>query len=338
MHKGLEFLTEKEKKDVNEYFVPEGKRNIIFLDIDGVLQPYSSWLRDDHDIDATIKYLCSKYDPEVVTRGDKYDVCAAYYDWNEIAVARLIHLCRHKKFYIVMSTDWRLSNDLERFRLFLSFYGLEDYLLDTCEVVSSKEVYKYEDEHGCYIRDKSYAIKKWIDTHKDMINKYLVIDDEDFTFDFGASFLRTDNIMSDEDLRYARFLSFRVKNIVQTDNNELSVGNTRLLYEITTISDCKVVFFRIHYSGDNSSSHKEDMIFERRCLLAELRYKLSGSRLFPEERAVFFILMEAADNPDDDHKILTMFRGISETTSRLQWDNNRTAVRLKADELWEKLS
>lgn len=73
MHKGLEFLTEKEKKDVNEYFVPEGKRNIIFLDIDGVLQPYSSWLRDDHDIDATIKYLCSKYDPEVVTRGDKYD-------------------------------------------------------------------------------------------------------------------------------------------------------------------------------------------------------------------------------------------------------------------------
>lgn len=70
------------------------KRNIIFLDIDGVLQPYNQRERFDHDLDKLVDYLCDKYNDPIYGEMDKYDVGAAYYDWDDVAVGILTKLIR----------------------------------------------------------------------------------------------------------------------------------------------------------------------------------------------------------------------------------------------------
>ena len=167
MHKGLELLREERShREICKGYLEKGKKNIIFLDIDGVLKSYGSQKRFAHDIDATIDYLCERYDPEVVKHGDVHDVAAAFYDWDEIAVGRIAYLCRHTGSYIVMSTSWRQWNDTERFRLFLSFYGLEDYLLDTCENVPEDEMRESRNHTDYFGKDNIICIPLKIKTSK----------------------------------------------------------------------------------------------------------------------------------------------------------------------------
>ena len=63
MHKGIDLFR-------NDPDLGERKKSIIFLDIDGVIQPYHSQMRHEYDLDAMIEKLYEKYDPEVVRRGD----------------------------------------------------------------------------------------------------------------------------------------------------------------------------------------------------------------------------------------------------------------------------
>ena len=68
---------------------------IIFLDIDGVLQPYNNNERFNHDLKETVKKVAEKYNDEIYFTMDPYDVAAVYYDWDEKAV-RLLRDCLDK--------------------------------------------------------------------------------------------------------------------------------------------------------------------------------------------------------------------------------------------------
>ena len=56
---------------------------VIFLDIDGVLQPYSFRDRFNHDLDKLQKELAVKYNDEAYLQMDKYDIGAVFYDWHQ---------------------------------------------------------------------------------------------------------------------------------------------------------------------------------------------------------------------------------------------------------------
>ena len=85
------------------------RRTVIFLDIDGVLQPPSSQKRFKHDLEELRRSLADRFDDEIYLGMDKYDLGAVYFDWDSEAVERLHSLCNDFGAGIVISSDWRRS-------------------------------------------------------------------------------------------------------------------------------------------------------------------------------------------------------------------------------------
>ena len=58
------------------------RRRVIFLDIDGVLQPPSRQTRFKHDLEELRRSLAERFDDETYLSMDKYDLGAVYHDWD----------------------------------------------------------------------------------------------------------------------------------------------------------------------------------------------------------------------------------------------------------------
>ena len=101
------------------------KRNIIFLDIDGVLQPYSSQKRFEYDPEPLIEDLCQKTNNDIYRKINSYDLRATYYDWDEISVGYIIKIARRGNATIVLESDWR-SKGYDVMKALFAIYGMED--------------------------------------------------------------------------------------------------------------------------------------------------------------------------------------------------------------------
>ena len=170
------------------------KNNIIFLDINGVIMPEPEGYqhRFDHDLDALKEYLYKKYgNPEFLKVGP-YDIGAAFYDFDFVAVARLHQILDKCDAKIVLSTDWRNNGTLEMLKTCFEIYGLEDYVIDKC---------RGDDfEHGIFTRKKDEIIS-YVDNHD--IDKYLIFDDCDMTQTFKEHFRKTHYLLTEDDYWYS---------------------------------------------------------------------------------------------------------------------------------------
>jgi DNA-binding transcriptional regulator YhcF (GntR family) len=171
MHKALDFL-----KGTN--LEENKKKKIIFLDIDGVIQPYNNTKRFDHNREKTLEYIVEKYHNEIYRTMDIYDVCAAFYDWDEIALAYIKDILCRTKSYIVIHSGWKDFNTLEQLKALFVFYNMDDYIIDSCD-------------NG----DKVRVIKEYLEKHQDEIEDYIILDDLDMSKDFGEHFLKTHNVL-----------------------------------------------------------------------------------------------------------------------------------------------
>ena len=156
---------------------------IIFLDIDGVLQPYSSQIRFEHDLPKTIEMLCQKYNDEIYKTIDKYDVAAAYYDWDLGAVKLLKECLDETKSIIVVSSSWRNFLNLKQLKAIFRFYDLDEYVKDSLP-------------HGV---DKKVLIKAYLKKNKSKILGYAVVDDDMFMTEFKPHMVETTNKLNEED-------------------------------------------------------------------------------------------------------------------------------------------
>ena len=138
------------------------KRKVIFLDIDGVLQPCSNQYRFDHDMYQTRQDMAEKFQDDRYLELDRYDVAAVCYDWDEKAVGCLKELIFHSKAEIVISSDWKRTRDIEDMRLLFKIHRLDGYITDMTpfEQFSSK----------------ADDIREYLKSHPD-IGSYVVIDD-----------------------------------------------------------------------------------------------------------------------------------------------------------------
>ena len=93
---------------------------VIFLDIDGVLQPYNSGERFEHDSEKIVQELTDKKGIDY-SQYYKIDVAAAYYDWDYSAVNTLRYILEQTDAKIVVSSDWR---DIKRPRVGAYVYGI----------------------------------------------------------------------------------------------------------------------------------------------------------------------------------------------------------------------
>lgn len=201
MHKTDIFL-----KKENEY----QPNNIIFLDIDGVIQPYNSQKRFDHDMQATINHLAIKYQNDIYKNMNIYDVNASFYDWNYLAIGILHEMLEKYHAEIVLSSEWRKFHSLESIKALFKIYDLHYYIKDLCKGNFEEEIKTNN------IVSKEEAIKDYLNTH--LVDNYLVIDDYDMTSSFGQNFRRTSNTLKVSDINYAA-LAFRNNITIKKDDN-----------------------------------------------------------------------------------------------------------------------
>ena len=100
---------------MKESRTPLKKLRIIFLDIDGVLQPNWSQKRFGHDLEALRENLAERFGAEY-REMNPYDLGAVVHDWHTGALARLRGLCEDHGAKIVISSDWRLQFSVVQLR------------------------------------------------------------------------------------------------------------------------------------------------------------------------------------------------------------------------------
>ena len=121
-------------------------RKVIFLDIDGVLQPGSWQYRFEHDLEELRRNLAEKYQDDEYLLVDRYDIGAVTYDWYPDAVANLKTLIERTGAEIVVSSDWRRSKILNWLKLLFRIHGLDGFIKDVTPDMSyhrEEEIYAY---------------------------------------------------------------------------------------------------------------------------------------------------------------------------------------------------
>lgn len=157
IYKDEQFYKPKEGKD--KVFT---KKNIIFLDIDGVLQPTYNKRRFDHDLEKMAQYLYEKYNDHIYLEIDKYDLGAVYYDWSFIAIGALREIIENTHSYIVIHSSWIYGLTLNELKALFRLYDLDSFIID---IAYSKHINKID------------AIHDYLALHQD-IDNYVVIDDD----------------------------------------------------------------------------------------------------------------------------------------------------------------
>ncbi|MCR0336007.1 HAD domain-containing protein [[Clostridium] innocuum] len=172
------------KEDGNDI---QKKRSVIFLDIDGVLQPTRNERRFQHRLKETARFLREKYDDEIYLTLDRYDVAAVYYDWDLAAVGTLKKLIEETCSEIVIHSSWIYGKSIEQLKALFRIHDLDMFITGFAESPD---------------RNKKKAIRKYLEENPDVKN-YVVIDDDFFVFiQFGEHGCWTREFMNGNDYEY----------------------------------------------------------------------------------------------------------------------------------------
>ena len=147
---------------------------VIFLDIDGVLQPAESQRRFRHDLDALKRELADELGNEAYLGHDKYDLGTIRYDWDAQAVELLCRLCEDSGAQVVVSSDWRRGKSVTTLKEYFHVQGLGDLVRD-----------KTTDEREAY-GERAEEIREYLDSHPG-IERFVIIDDQ-YKHEFGKFF------------------------------------------------------------------------------------------------------------------------------------------------------
>ena len=209
---------------------------VIFLDIDGVLQPLGRQERFDHmdevpELCGKLNRICNNgfdYVAHIEEFGSNaYDVAAVYYDWDKPSVERLRYILDLTNARIVLSSDWR-EGGMERMRGMLGIYGLENYLVDATYFIPRKEdfsivgiekkdawksviksldsklseVYPPEKSGWSwkYVDERAAEIREYLDRHPE-ITSFVSFDDRNLEKGLLGRFIWTNNHISEEDMK-----------------------------------------------------------------------------------------------------------------------------------------
>ena len=159
-----------------------GNMKIIFLDIDGVLQPYDNNERFKHNLEETVKEVAVKYNDTIYFTMDPYDVAAVYYDWDGKAVGLLKTCLDETGAKIVISSGWRDFNNEENLKALFRIHQLDSYIVDVLPGGRKETVITN------YLKDNSESIEG-----------YVVLDDCKMSVSFGPHMIRTYDKLTEAD-------------------------------------------------------------------------------------------------------------------------------------------
>ena len=200
-------------------------RKIVFLDIDGVLQPGYSEKRFDvigrkdgkGGMPEVYEYL-EYYFKIDYRKYNQYDVAAVYSDWDKTAVDLLKLTLSLTGAKIVLSSDWRREG-YDRMKDFFTMHGLEKYYIDntkdskyidTTYIEEERAIFKEKNGPNAYLDSRSIEILEWLIRNPD-VKKWVAIDDMRLS-GLGDNFINTRSSYTWEDAEKAiRLLSVNSK-------------------------------------------------------------------------------------------------------------------------------
>lgn len=202
---------------------------VIFLDIDGVIQPTWSQKHFKHlddicnvasELDKTVggfpyyDYVTRETFPDGVgclyTR--KCNLAAVYYDWSKSAIDCLRQVLEECHAKIVVSSDWR-DHGAKVFKAFLAVHGLDVFFYDmidgkSYEKPSEKQTQAHEyfqsvKPTDCrYLDHRGSDIREYLSRHPE-ITSFVAIDDRDLTYPLCGHFVYCDKIFDADKGRVA---------------------------------------------------------------------------------------------------------------------------------------
>ena len=136
-------------------------RKIVFLDIDGVLQPFGTNNRFQYDMDEEVDKLCRQFNTDIYRHMDKYDVTAVKFDWDGEAVSLLKGILDATSAEIVLETSWAIYNSFDEMKALFRIWELDSHVTD---VIPEP-------------RRKDAGITQYVELYGSNITSYCIIDD-----------------------------------------------------------------------------------------------------------------------------------------------------------------
>lgn len=157
---------------------------IIFLDIDGVLNPYRTYMFPV-DNPNLLKQLSKETKNKDIEKLDINLVTQIYHGFDHQACSYIEQLCKEFDAKIVISSSWRLVYSLDQLKAILDIHHLGHYLIDTTEDYNTRpqEIIRYCEYH--------------------FISTYIVIDDFNMPI-FDTRMIHTKNSIKEKDYKKAR--------------------------------------------------------------------------------------------------------------------------------------
>lgn len=169
-------------------------KKIIFLDIDGVIQhPYAT-KRFTVNRKSLVDQLSKEYQVDY-HQYNEFDIAAVYYDWHPQAISFLRNIIKETNAYIVISSNWRNPLLPNKMNDLLKLHSLDKYYLgDTPQITN---ILNYQDKLKVY-PSRVVEILTYLEEHPDITN-YVVIDDLDLSIGLDNHFVKTNNLINQED-------------------------------------------------------------------------------------------------------------------------------------------
>ena len=116
----------------------EKPEKIIFLDVDGVIQPFRNQERFNHDLKELRKYLAREYNNDEYLEMDRFDLGAVCFDWDEDVVDRVKRLCVQVPAQIVITSTLRRYFPLSRIKDYFRLHDLDQYIVGEIPKIRDK--------------------------------------------------------------------------------------------------------------------------------------------------------------------------------------------------------
>lgn len=199
------------------------KRKVIFLDIDGVLQPLNAKNRFRNNLDKLREDLAKKYNKDNYLKYDMYDLGAIYYDWNKEAVSCLKKLLEETSAELVISSSWREYNPIEILKDYFKIHDLDKYMTEYVPFNSNINTHRHY---------RANLIQEYLEQNKD-IEHFLVLDDINLSDAFPNNYVHTlpffSGVMVPKSIMIlnGKIFEMRQEIIDMTKESVIKIGSTK---------------------------------------------------------------------------------------------------------------